>query len=350
MLRAVALRLESGAITSTSTPSSSRSARRAACRPGAVIPSSLVSRTRTPSILGVAAPIFWTRVQAPRDHALRPAGPVAGVGCPPGAAICSGQRDGIGGRDEASPSADSAQAERHPAPPAGETAWVYARHTARRVASVRLDIEYNGSGFSGWAKQPELRTVQGELESALATVLREPVQLTVAGRTDTGVHAWGQVASFATKAEIPADLARRLNGIGPRDIAVTSAFVADGSFDARRDARLAPTAIESWHARRPAPSSRVAPSGGRIGSTATPSTPARRRWPGRTTSPPSPRPRPTTSASSGTSSPPSGGGRATSSPFASPPTPSCATWSASWSAPCSKAPPAAAPWRALSSF
>ena len=66
------------------------------------------------------------------------------------------------------------------------------------MSTVRLDIEYDGSGFRGWAAQPGLRTVQGELEAALATVLREPVQLTVAGRTDTGVHALGQVASFVT--------------------------------------------------------------------------------------------------------------------------------------------------------
>lgn len=102
---------------------------------------------------------------------------------------------------------------------------------------MRLDIEYDGGGFRGWAKQPGLRTVQGELESALATVLREPVELTVAGRTDTGVHALGQVASFETEAEAPGDLARRLNGVGPDDIAVTSATVVANGFDARRDAK-----------------------------------------------------------------------------------------------------------------
>jgi tRNA pseudouridine38-40 synthase len=105
------------------------------------------------------------------------------------------------------------------------------------MKTIRLDIEYDGSGFRGWAAQPGLRTVQGELEAALATVLREPVQLSVAGRTDTGVHAWGQVASFVSEAEMPGDLARRLNGIGPRDIAVTAASVAEDSFDARRSAK-----------------------------------------------------------------------------------------------------------------
>jgi tRNA pseudouridine38-40 synthase len=102
---------------------------------------------------------------------------------------------------------------------------------------MRLDIEYDGTGFSGWARQPGLRTVQGELEAALATVLREEVELTVAGRTDTGVHALEQVASFETDAEVPENLAQRLNGVGPDDIAVTkTAVVADG-FDARRDAK-----------------------------------------------------------------------------------------------------------------
>ncbi len=105
------------------------------------------------------------------------------------------------------------------------------------MPTVRLDIEYDGSGFRGWARQPGLRTVQGELETALATVLREPVELTVAGRTDTGVHARGQVASFATAAELPTDLARSLNGLGPDDVAVTAATVATDGFDARRDAR-----------------------------------------------------------------------------------------------------------------
>jgi tRNA pseudouridine38-40 synthase len=105
------------------------------------------------------------------------------------------------------------------------------------MPTVRLDIEYDGSGFSGWARQPDgVRTVQGELEAALATVLPEPVELVVAGRTDAGVHARGQVASFSTRAEVPADLAQRLNGIGPDDLAVVGATEVSGAFDARRDA------------------------------------------------------------------------------------------------------------------
>jgi len=104
------------------------------------------------------------------------------------------------------------------------------------VPTVRLDIEYDGGGFRGWAKQPGLRTVQGELETALATVLREPVELTVAGRTDTGVHARGQVASFKTSQEPPEDLSRRLNGLAPDDVAITATSIATDGFDARRDA------------------------------------------------------------------------------------------------------------------
>jgi tRNA pseudouridine38-40 synthase len=105
------------------------------------------------------------------------------------------------------------------------------------VPTVRLEIEYDGAGFRGWARQPGQRTVQGELETALATILREPVELTVAGRTDTGVHALGQVASFGAGAPPPDDLMRRLNGIGPDDVAVTAADVVADGFDARRDAK-----------------------------------------------------------------------------------------------------------------
>jgi tRNA pseudouridine38-40 synthase len=127
------------------------------------------------------------------------------------------------------------------------------------VPTVRLDIEYDGAGFRGWAKQPGLRTVQGELETALETVLRVPVELTVAGRTDTGVHAKGQVASFEVAAVPPEDLMRRLNGVGPDDVVITAAAVVADGFDARRDAkarsyryrllnRSAPSPFELGHA------------------------------------------------------------------------------------------------------
>ena len=132
---------------------------------------------------------------------------------------------------------------------------------------LRLDIAYDGSAFLGWAKQPALRTVQGELEAALATVFSRsgpPPTLTVAGRTDAGVHATGQVAhldlspaQFASLSRLdrgrpasakalpqgsppdgPAALARRLNGIAGlnSDIYVSRVSLAPPGFDARLSA------------------------------------------------------------------------------------------------------------------
>ncbi len=98
---------------------------------------------------------------------------------------------------------------------------------------VRLDLAYDGTGFSGWARQPGRRTVQETLELALATVLRLPaVALTVAGRTDAGVHANGQVAHCDVP-ELPDKLVRRLAGVLPADVRVTRARVVPADFDAR---------------------------------------------------------------------------------------------------------------------
>ncbi len=103
---------------------------------------------------------------------------------------------------------------------------------------TKLTIEYDGTGFAGWARQPGERTVQEELERALRTVLGdsgldgEPLRLTVAGRTDRGVHAWGQVASYSHEAVDPL----RLNGLLDDDVAVLAAEPAPAGFDARRDA------------------------------------------------------------------------------------------------------------------
>jgi tRNA pseudouridine38-40 synthase len=100
------------------------------------------------------------------------------------------------------------------------------------VPTARLDLEYDGRDFAGWSAQPGLRTVQAEVERALATILRGEVALTVAGRTDRGVHARGQVASYEGE---PAD-ARALNAVLPGDIAVLACTAAPDGFDARRDA------------------------------------------------------------------------------------------------------------------
>jgi len=104
---------------------------------------------------------------------------------------------------------------------------------------IRLDIGYDGTGFSGWARQPGRRTVQETLEDALARVLSlpQPASLTVAGRTDAGVHARGQVAH----ADIPADrlaaagpaAVRRLARLLPPDVRVHRAAPALPGFDAR---------------------------------------------------------------------------------------------------------------------
>lgn len=124
------------------------------------------------------------------------------------------------------------------------------------VVRVRLDIAYDGTSFSGWARQPGLRTVQGELENALATVFRKhgpTPSLSVAGRTDIGVHALGQVAHLdltpaqlasvdrpqrggsGRKASGPDALMRRLNGIAglKSDVVVTAASLAPPGFNAR---------------------------------------------------------------------------------------------------------------------
>jgi tRNA pseudouridine38-40 synthase len=111
---------------------------------------------------------------------------------------------------------------------------------------VRLDLGYDGTAFAGWAAQPGQRTVQGELTAALATLLRTDVALTVAGRTDAGVHATGQVAHVDVPlpawealpgravGRSPADaLLARLAGVLPDDVRVHGVQVAPPGFDAR---------------------------------------------------------------------------------------------------------------------
>ncbi|MGH3914106.1 MAG: tRNA pseudouridine(38-40) synthase TruA [Pseudonocardiaceae bacterium] len=99
----------------------------------------------------------------------------------------------------------------------------------------RLDISYDGAGFSGWARQPSRRTVQGVLEQALSTLLRAPAALTVAGRTDAGVHASGQVVHLdvPSGALAPEELTRRLARLLPADVRVPAVREVPDSFDAR---------------------------------------------------------------------------------------------------------------------
>lgn len=108
--------------------------------------------------------------------------------------------------------------------------------------TARLLLEYDGTDFAGWARQPGLRTVQGVLEDGLATLLRGPVALTVAGRTDAGVHARGQVASHDGE---PAE-AHRLNGLLPHDLRVLASDAAPEGFNARFDARARAYRYRVW--------------------------------------------------------------------------------------------------------
>jgi tRNA pseudouridine38-40 synthase len=102
----------------------------------------------------------------------------------------------------------------------------------------RLDVAYEGTGYRGWAKQPGHGTVEGLLEDALETVLRQRVRLSVAGRTDAGVHAWAQVVSFGcTRTDVaPERLRLSLNALLPPDVAVLRAAPAAPGFVAREAA------------------------------------------------------------------------------------------------------------------
>jgi tRNA pseudouridine38-40 synthase len=116
-------------------------------------------------------------------------------------------------------------------------------------AVTRLTLEYDGTHFAGWAIQPGKRTVQAVVEEALRTLLRRDVTLVVAGRTDRGVHALGQVASYGGE---PAPL-RSLNAILPHDVAVLEVAPAEPGFSARYDA-VSRTYLYRLHTRRPGPS------------------------------------------------------------------------------------------------
>jgi tRNA pseudouridine38-40 synthase len=107
---------------------------------------------------------------------------------------------------------------------------------------LKLTLEYHGAGFAGWAAQPGLRTVEGVLSDALEQLLGERVGISVAGRTDAGVHARGQVASFTVPPSTapgrlePERMLSSLNGVLPGDVAVRAVEQRPDGFDARRDA------------------------------------------------------------------------------------------------------------------
>ena len=117
------------------------------------------------------------------------------------------------------------------------------------MQSVRLEIEYDGTDLWGWASQPGIRSAHGELTKALRTILREDVALTVAGRTDRGVHAVAQVASY----DGPVPNLYGLNAVLPGDVAVRSAAALDVPFDARRMATSRTYCFRFFTRRRPSP-------------------------------------------------------------------------------------------------
>jgi tRNA pseudouridine38-40 synthase len=117
-----------------------------------------------------------------------------------------------------------------PAAPAGDSGLV------SPSVRLRLDLSYDGTDFSGWARQPELRTVAQVVEDALSTVLRLEAApaLTVAGRTDAGVHAIGQVAHVTVPGPIDVDVVtRRLAGVLPADVVLRALQIAPAGFHAR---------------------------------------------------------------------------------------------------------------------
>jgi tRNA pseudouridine38-40 synthase len=104
--------------------------------------------------------------------------------------------------------------------------------------NIRLVLSYDGSEFSGWQVQPGRRTIQDTIECALETILKEKTRIHAAGRTDAGVHAFGQVATFNTGSVIPTDaLLRAINSLLPADIAVASAQDARLDFHPRYSAK-----------------------------------------------------------------------------------------------------------------
>lgn len=116
--------------------------------------------------------------------------------------------------------------------------------------NVKITLEYDGTAFHGWAAQPGLRTVEGELSAALGRIFPAWHGLAVAGRTDTGVHALGQVVSVRVEGgPVPGRIAQALNSVLPLDVAATTAAVAQPEFHARFSA-LSRSYVYSLHRRR----------------------------------------------------------------------------------------------------
>ena len=124
----------------------------------------------------------------------------------------------------------------------------------RSLARVRLTVAYDGSGFRGFAANPGVRTVTEVLTDAITTVTRHPVEVTGAGRTDAGVHAWGQVVSVDVPDDADlAELQRRLNKLCGPEIAVRDAAWVAADFDARFSAAWRHYRYDIWNDPAPNP-------------------------------------------------------------------------------------------------
>jgi tRNA pseudouridine38-40 synthase len=133
--------------------------------------------------------------------------------------------------------------------------------------NLRLDLSYDGTAFHGWARQPGLRTVEGVLADALASSYADVGPLRVAGRTDTGVHALGQVCSVQVEGGPPADAAARaLDALLPPDVGVQGSGVVSERFHARHSARARAYVyrVRTDRARAPLDANRVLHHPGRV--------------------------------------------------------------------------------------
>jgi len=105
------------------------------------------------------------------------------------------------------------------------------------LRNIRLEIEYDGTEFYGWQVQPKLRTVQGEIQERLKTILNQEVNLIGAGRTDVGVHALSQVANFKTDNPLDSEtILKGLNGLLTGDVVIKKAEEVDSEFHSRYSA------------------------------------------------------------------------------------------------------------------
>jgi len=114
---------------------------------------------------------------------------------------------------------------------------------------LRIELDYDGADFRGFAPQPGVRTVGGELEASLSRVLGEAIRVTSGARTDSGVHARGQMVSFRTESTTTtSEVKRALNALMGDDVWVSDVTEADADFDARRSARSRCYRYRVWNA------------------------------------------------------------------------------------------------------